>query len=186
MNRDRRRVCPDFDVEIPISTDDIVNSPAGARYLAMPFFQRTLVSTAPKATLLIRLSVGLVFLSEGIQKFLFPASLGAGRFLKIGIPAAQVLAPFVGAIEILCGSLLVLGLLTRLATVPLLAVISVAIASTKLPILFAGNLWGMAHEARTDYSMLMGLLFLLIVGPGPVSVDYYLTKHPADTGREPC
>jgi hypothetical protein len=76
----------------------------------MPFYQRMLASTAPKATFLIRLLVGLVFLSEGIQKFLFPASLGAGRFLKIGIPTPQVIAPFVGAIEILCGSLQLIGL----------------------------------------------------------------------------
>ncbi len=107
--------------------------------------QRILVPTAPKATLLIRLLVGLVFLSEGIQKFLFPESLGAGRFLKIGIPAPQVMAPLVGAVEILCGSLLVLGLLSRLATIPLLAVISVAITTTKLPMLFAGTcgIWRM-------------------------------------------
>lgn len=134
--------------------------------------------------MLIRFLVGFVFLSEGIQKFLFPASLGAGRFLKIGIPAPHVMASFVGAIEILCGSLLVIGLLSRLTTIPLLAVISVAIATTKLPMLFAGNFWGMAHEARADYSMLMGLLFLLIVGPGPLSMDHYLTKNFADAGRE--
>ncbi|HEX7361910.1 MAG TPA: DoxX family protein [Bryobacteraceae bacterium] len=150
----------------------------------MPFYQRILVSTGPKATFLIRLLVGLVFLSEGIQKFLFPASLGPGRFLKIGIPAPQLMAPFVGAIEILCGSLLVLGLLSRLAVFPLLAVISVAIASTKVPILFAGNLWGMAHEARADYSMLMGLLFLLIVGSGPFSIDHHLAKNLAGAGRD--
>jgi uncharacterized membrane protein YphA (DoxX/SURF4 family) len=150
----------------------------------MPFYQRMLVSTAPRATFLIRLLIGLVFLSEGIQKFLFPASLGVGRFLKIGIPAPQVMAPFVGVVEILCGSLLVLGMLSRMATVPLLAVISVAIVSTKLPMLFAGNLWGMAHEARADYSMLMGLLFLLVVGPGPLSIDRYWTKNSAGTEGE--
>jgi putative oxidoreductase len=154
------------------------------RRLTMPFYQRMLVSTAPRATFLIRLLVGLVFLSEGIQKFLFPASLGVGRFLKIGIPAPQAMAPLVGAIEILCGSLLVLGLLSRLATVPLLAVIAVAIVSTKLPMLFAGNLWGMAHEARADYSMPMGLLFLLVVGSGPLSIDRYVTKDFADARGE--
>ncbi len=150
----------------------------------MSFYQRTLVSTAPKATLLIRLLIGLVFVSEGIQKLLFPASLGAGRFLKVGIPAPQVMAPFVGVVEILCGSLVVLGLLSRFATVPLLAVISVAIAATKLPMLFTGNFWSMAHEARADYSMLMGLLFLLVVGSGPLSVDRYLTKNFAAKGGQ--
>jgi putative oxidoreductase len=139
-----------------------------------------LFSTAPKATFLIRPLVGLVFLSEGLQKFVFPASLGSGRFLKIGIPAPQAMAPFVGAIEILCVSLLLLGLPTRLATVLLLAVISVAIASTKLPMLVAGMLWSMAHQARADFSMLMGLLFLFVVGPGPLSLDHHLTKRLAE------
>jgi putative oxidoreductase len=131
----------------------------------MPFYQRMLASTAPGATFLIRLLVGLVFLSEGIQKFPFPASLGAGRFLKIG-------------------SLLVLALLSRLATVPLLSVISVAIAFTKLPLLFTGNLWGMAHEARADYSMLMGTTISVGRGTGDLSIDNYLTRNFADTGGE--
>jgi uncharacterized membrane protein YphA (DoxX/SURF4 family) len=82
---------------------------------------------------LIRLLVGLVFFEEGIQKFLFPAVIGAGRFARIGIPAPSMMGPFVGAIEITCGALLVFGLLTRLATVPLLVDIAVAILSTKLP-----------------------------------------------------
>ena len=79
-----------------------------------------------KAILLIRILVGWVFLSEGIQKFLFPDSLGVGRFVKIGIPWPQVMAPFVGGVEIVCGSLLLIGLVTRLATVPLLIDIAVA------------------------------------------------------------
>lgn len=162
----------------------VFNSRSSAPQLAMSFYQRIVVPTAPKATLLIRLLIGLVFLSEGIQKFLFPANLGIGRFLKIGIPAPQVTAPFVGVVEILCGSLVVLGLLSRFATVPLLAVISVAIATTKLPMLVDGNFWSMAHEARADYSMLMGLLFLLVVGPGPLSMDRYLTKAFSEKGPE--
>lgn len=116
-------------------------------------------SQAPQSTILIRLLVGAVFLSEGIQKFLFPATLGVGRFAKIGIPAPHFMAPFVGTIEILCGTLLILGLLTRFSSLPLLIVIAVAIASTKVPILLAGNAWGMLDEGRADYSMLMGLLF---------------------------
>src|SRR5437588_1021236 len=86
---------------------------------------------AAKAVLLIRILVGWVFLSEGIQKFLFPDSLGVGRFVKIGIPWPQFMAPFVGVVEIVCGSLLLVGFVTRLATVPLLIDISVALYSTK-------------------------------------------------------
>ena len=126
---------------------------------------------APAAVLLIRLMVGTVFASEGIQKFLFPAALGVGRFTTIGIPAPDVMAPFVGAVEIACGLLLILGWLTRLAAVPLLININVAIATTKIPILLKSGFWAAAHEARTDYCMLLGLAFLLIVGAGPWSAD---------------
>src|ERR1039457_4054696 len=90
-------------------------------------------TNAPRATLLIRLLVGAVFLSEGIQKFLFPQALGVGRFIKIGIPAPQFFAPFVGAVEIIGGAMLIVGLLTRLASVALMINISVAILTTKLP-----------------------------------------------------
>lgn len=77
-------------------------------------------------------SVGWVFLSEGIQKFSFPQALGVDRFVTIGIPWPQVMAPFVGAVEIVCGALSLLGLLTRLAAVPLLLYICVALYSTKV------------------------------------------------------
>jgi uncharacterized membrane protein YphA (DoxX/SURF4 family) len=130
-----------------------------------------LKTNAPRATILIRLLVGAVFLSEGVQKFLFPATLGVGRFVKIGIPAPQFFAPFVGIVEIFCGTLLIVGLLTRLATIPLIIDISVAIVTTKIPMLSTAGFWSMAHEARTDYSMLLGLIFLLVAGSGPFSID---------------
>lgn len=136
------------------------------------------------ATALIRLLVGWVFLSEGIQKFLFPAALGAGRFAKIGIPWPEVMGPFVGSVEIVGGSLLLVGLLTRPAAFILLINISVAILSTKIPILLGHGywlfslpdlksygFWSMAHEARIDFSIFLGLLFLLIVGAGSWSAD---------------
>jgi putative oxidoreductase len=137
----------------------------------MSFIGRTMQTHAPAAVVLVRLLVGGVFLSEGIQKFLFPAALGVGRFVKIGIPSPQVLAPFVGVVEVVCGALLLLGLLTRLASMPLIIDIAVAIATTKLPMLAKNGLWSMMHEARTDYCMLLGALFLLLVGGGAWSVD---------------
>ena len=114
------------------------------------------------ALLLIRLLVGGVFLSEGIQKFLFPAELGVGRFEKIGIPAAQFFGPFVGATETVCGALIILGIATRIATIPLIIDISVAILTTKVPMLIHKGFWTMAHEARVDYCMFLGLIFLLM------------------------
>jgi putative oxidoreductase len=124
-----------------------------------------------RAIIILRVMVGSVFLSEGIQKFLFSESLGAGRFTKIGIPLPEIMAPFVGVVEIACGALLILGLVTRLASIPLIINISVAICTTKIPILIRSGFWAAVHEARTDWSMLLGLIFLLIVGPGLWSVD---------------
>jgi uncharacterized membrane protein YphA (DoxX/SURF4 family) len=138
---------------------------------------KTNASSAPGATILVRILVGAVFLSEGIQKFLFPAALGVGRFVKIGIPVPRFTAPFVGVVEIVCGACLILGLLTRLSAIPLLIDISVAIATTKLPMLRHQGFWPAAHEARTDFCMLLGLVFLLIVGAGPLSVDRLFTRR---------
>ena len=124
-------------------------------------------SKAPKGVVLIRLMVGAVFLTEGILKFLHPEELGAGRFARIGIPAPAVMGPFVAGVETICGALVLVGLLTRLAAIPLLINISVAIFSTKIPILLGHGFWtftlaklprygflSMVHEARTDFSML--------------------------------
>lgn len=130
-----------------------------------------------KAILLIRFLVGWVFLSEGIQKFLFPQTLGVGRFVKIGIPWPQVLAPFVGVVEIVCGTLLLVGLLTKLAAIPLLIVICVALYSTKIVTLGKNGIWSTLHEARTDVSMLLGLIFLLLVGGGSWSLDERLSAR---------
>lgn len=133
----------------------------------------------PASIILIRLIVGLVFFSEGVQKFLFPDALGVGRFLKIGIPAPGFFAPFVGIVEIVFGFLIVVGLFTRIASIILMINISVAIVTTKIPILINTGFWKMAHEARTDFSMLLGSIFLLIVGAGKISIDHYLLKRKA-------
>jgi len=139
--------------------------------------QRLTQTRAPGAVWLIRLLVGAVFLSEGIQKFLFPAEVGAGRFEKIGLPSPEILGPLVGMFEITCGALVLLGLFTRLAVIPLLTIMSVAIYSTKIPILLKSGFWKMAHDSRTDFSMTLGALFLLIVGAGAWSLDSWLQKR---------
>lgn len=163
----------------------------------MNYLAKLTASKAPDAVVLIRLMVGSVFLAEGIQKFLFPAELGVGRFVKIGIPWPEITAPFVGGVEITCGALVILGLLTRLATIPLLINISVAILSTKIPILLGHGFWSftlaklprygllsMLHEARTDISMLLGGLFLLLVGAGAWSLDARLGKGQAPAPQQ--
>jgi putative oxidoreductase len=159
----------------------------------MTFVRRLLATDAPPATIFVRLLIGSVFLSEGIQKFLYPSELAAGRFEKIGIPAPQVMGPFVGSVETICGALIVIGLLTRPAAIALLININVAIVSTKIPILLGHGFWGftlsklprygfwsMMHEARTDFSMWLGLLFLLITGAGKRwSLDWAISRQDA-------
>ena len=137
-------------------------------------------------TILVRLLVGLiVFLPEGIQKLAFPDLLGAGRFARIGIPFPDLMGPFVGIVEIACGSLIIIGLFTRLAAIPLVIIMIVALVSTKLPILLghdvsifhlAGDIkrtgfWSMMHEARADLTMLLGCSYLAIAGAGSWSID---------------
>ncbi len=126
---------------------------------------------APRAALFVRLGVGAIFFLEGIKKFLFVTQWGAGRFERIGIPLPQVTAPFDGAFEVVCGALILIGLLTRLAAIPLLIDILVAIATTKIPLLLRSGFWAMEADARTDFAMLCGLLFLLVAGAGPGSAD---------------
>ncbi len=146
-------------------------------------------ASAPRAAVFIRFAVGVVFASEGIQKFLYAEAQGAGRFAKIGIPAPEVMGPFVGMVEIVCGSLLLVGLATRLAALPLIINMLVALASTKVPILLGhgywifahtfapkAGFWAFLHESRTDLSMLCGATFLALVGADRWSLDARLTK----------
>jgi uncharacterized membrane protein YphA (DoxX/SURF4 family) len=126
----------------------------------------------PGSAVLIRLAVGLVFFTQGILKFT-DQHMGVIRFARIGFPWPALTAHFVGTFEIVCGLLVVVGLFTRLATVPLLIVITTAIFSTKIPELLrpGQGFWFMVSDARTDFSMLCGLLFLLMSGPGRWSLD---------------
>jgi putative oxidoreductase len=156
-----------------------------------------LESRAPRVVWMPRLAVAIVFVSEGIQKFLSPAALGAGRFAKIGIPAPALTGPFIGVVEIACGALVLFGLFTRVAALLLLADMTVALLSTKLPIWLghgywrfaapAGKtgLWAMLHEARTDLSMWLTCLFLVVVGGGARSADARLAPAGAEERGAP-
>lgn len=118
-----------------------------------------------------RLIVGLIFLSEGIQKFLFPELLGAGRFEKIGFANPEFLASFVASFEIVCGTLMLIGFSVRIAAIPLLIIMMTAIVTTKIPMLAEKGFWSMAHEARTDFAMTILLIHLIIFGSGRWSID---------------
>jgi putative oxidoreductase len=126
--------------------------------------------------ILIRIIVGLIFLSEGIQKFLFPDILGPGRFEKIGFADPAFWAYFTGIFEIFCSLLVLFGLLTRMASVPLFIIMMTAFVTTKLPILVHNGFWVMAHEYRTDFAMTLLLVYLLIYGSGSWSIDSKIIK----------
>ncbi|HTT24702.1 MAG TPA: DoxX family protein [Candidatus Sulfotelmatobacter sp.] len=120
-------------------------------------------SAGGRGAILIRVAVGLIFFTQGILKYT-DAHMGVERFTRIGFPHPAFAAHFVGAFEIVCGLLLLLGAYVRIAAVPLLVIISTAIVSTKIPELtHAGQgFWYMVSDARTDFAMLMCILFLLI------------------------
>jgi len=122
-------------------------------------------------SIIIRVIVGLVFLSEGIQKFLFPESLGAGRFLKIGFSHPAFWAYFTGTFEIVCSLFVLLGLCIRLFSIPLMIIMITAFITTKWPLLIEKGFWVMAHDYRTDFAMTLLLLYLLIYGSGNWSID---------------
>ena len=155
----------------------------------MSLTKKMLVPTGANANVLIRLVVGAVFLNEGVLKFLYPIAQASGRFAKIGIPYPDFFGPVVATVETVCGLMVILGLLTRPAAIALFIDISVAIFSTKIPVLLGHGFLGfslmkldhygflsMVHEARTDFSMWFGLLFLLMAGPGRISADALISR----------
>jgi putative oxidoreductase len=134
---------------------------------------------ASGAVVLIRLYVGLIFAGEGVLKFLRPDALGPGRFIKAGIPGGTFFAYLDGVFEIACAVLILAGLLTRLATLPMIVDMLGALGITKVPVLWGhaplypkeSGFWDFFHEGRLEVAMLCGSIFLLIVGAGAVSLD---------------
>jgi uncharacterized membrane protein YphA (DoxX/SURF4 family) len=133
-------------------------------------------TTSGNGAILIRLTVGLVFLTEGIQKYLFPELLGTGRFLTIGFSDPAFWAYFTGTFEIVCGILIILGFITRVTSVPLIFIMITAFVTTKIPILIHKGFWPWAHEYRTDFAMTLLLIYLIIYGGGGWSIDSKIIK----------
>jgi uncharacterized membrane protein YphA (DoxX/SURF4 family) len=151
------------------------------------FILRPSIGQPSRATILVRLAVGWVFLSSGLVKFLFE-NQGPLRFAKIGFGAPRELAYFVGATEVVCGTLLIVGLLVRLAALPLIVDMMVALVTTKLPLLFAAGpepvaaaprtgFWALSYQSRLDVTMLVGCVFLMAVGAGLWSLDALLSRR---------
>jgi putative oxidoreductase len=141
--------------------------------------KRKIIYTSNIPALIPRLITGLIFLSEGLQKFVTPGATGVGRFSKIGFSNPSFWAYLTGSFEIICGLLVLIGLLTRLAAIPLLIIMIVAFVTTKVPILTDKGFWSFAHEYRTDFAMTMLLIYLLLYGGGDNSMDkknYYFKR----------
>ncbi len=150
--------------------------------------------TAPRATILIRVMAGSVFFWEGVMKFVFPATLGVGRFTKLGIPFPGPTASFVGWVEMLGGLMLIAGLLTRVAALPLIIDMIVAMLTTKVPLYLGtyplapppvapqSGFWAVLHEIRSDEPQLLCSLFLLAVGAGPWALDATVPRWRAGLG----
>ena len=147
-------------------------------------FAQLTATRASGAVVLIRLYVGLIFVGEGFLKFLRPEALGPGRFEKAGIPAGAFFANLDGVFEIICGVMILAGLLVRLATLPMIVDMIGALTITKLPLLWGsaplypkeGGFWDFFHEGRLEIAMLCGSLFLLIVGAGVYSFDSRMNR----------
>lgn len=142
-------------------------------------------SKADRSVILIRFFVGMIFVIESVLKFMRPEALGAGRFAKVDIPFATLTANLDGAFEIGCGALILVGLATRLAVLPMIVDMVGALTTTKVAIFWGGaplykgehGLWDFLHESRLEWAMLCGSLYLLIVGSGGWSIDGRLAKR---------
>lgn len=140
----------------------------------MVMWEKITATDSRSTTILIRFMVGFIFFSEGFQKFLFPHVRGAGRFEEMGIPTPEFLSYFVATFEVICGAMILLGLLTRLAAVPIIFIMLVVIILTRLPTLVYENFWVMMYISKIDFAMLIGAIYLFIEGSGRWSVDQKL------------
>ena len=150
---------------------------------------------APRATILLRLMAGSVFLWEGILKFVY-ANQGVGRFTKLGFPFPDFTASFVGGLETVGGLLILVGLGTRFVAVPFLIEMVVAMLSTKIGLYLGTSplplppsppltgFWAVLHEVRSEYAQLLTVAFLLWAGPGPWSLDAHRARKRTEDQRE--
>jgi putative oxidoreductase len=126
-----------------------------------------------------RLGVGLLFLLDGWAK-LHNLPAVTQYFQELGIPAPGLNATFVASTQLVCGTLLVVGLLTRLAALPLIGCMVVAVLTAKLKDLT--SLYAFVGFDEVTYIVV--LVMIAIIGPGEVSADHYLLRKllPAPAG----
>ncbi len=134
-----------------------------------------ILSTEPqKTTLLIRFMVGFYFLVGGVLKLSYPELQETGFFQNLGFISAGAMVSVIYTFEIICGIMIMAGLFTRIAVIPLLLTISFTVLVGKLPIMFEEGFWLMAHISRIDFAMFLGCVFLFITGSGYWSLDWKL------------
>jgi putative oxidoreductase len=132
------------------------------------------------APLIGRFAVGMLFLSTGWGK-VHTLDKVTAFFTELGIPAPGFHATLVGYSELICGSLLVVGLLTRLATVPLIVSMIVAILTAK-----RRELHGIFDLVGFDeFTYLAVLVMIAFIGPGRVSLDHLIARNLGWAGQPP-
>ena len=142
----------------------------------------------PSAIILLRLMAGGAFLWEGVLKFIY-VNQGVGRLTKLGLPFPHATANMVGVLEIVGGTLLITGFLTRAIAIPFVIEMLVAILSTKISLYLGTSplplppvppqigLWAVLHEVRSEYAQLMTTFFLLLAGPGVGLLTRYWSER---------
>ncbi len=146
----------------------------------------TLNRARPAAPLVLRVVIGGLFIWHGIDKFDVGISMIEDMFRMWGVPAPGLTAPLTAVVEIVAGVMLVLGLGTRVAATALSVVMIGALIYVKqdLGIISSEPMPG----AELDLAMLAGLIAILVLGPGRVSLDDRFGIEPADAvgEREPA
>jgi putative oxidoreductase len=120
---------------------------------------------------LTRLSVGALFVFTGWGKITHIDKI-VEYFAGLNIPAPEIQARLAAFSELGCGALLVVGLLTRLASIPLIVIMIVAILTAKLDDIHSFN----DFVGSSEYLFILLLIYLVITGPGPLSLDKVLKK----------
>lgn len=154
------------------------------RALGLPALHR-LVDLAPLA---LRLGLGIVFVVHGLSKLDGDPATGFGGMLTgLGVVAPTLFAWLVTIAELIGGVLILIGLLTRLATLPLIATLIGAIILVKVDLGVIAGPGSPMPGAELDIALLAGLVALLLIGPGKASVDRVLGIEPGVLAeREPA
>lgn len=134
---------------------------------------------APFAVLLARVSAGYIFVESGWGK-LHNLERVTQFFTQLGIPFANIQAPFVAGVELVAGAMVLAGLFARVASVPLIGTMVVAILTAKMSDVAGVSDFFMLPE----FLLILVFLWIFTSGAGKLSLDQLICKRCA--GTEPC